>query len=540
MARQVTAWHFVRLKLRVTGNSLRGQAGRVALFTVGVVFAVFSALGGYLLFAVPGLLDDARTAGVVAALGGALLVLGWLFLPLVFFGVDETLDPARFALLPLDRGTMLGGLFAASLAGIPALATLVGTAGTIHAAGALGGPAAAAAATLGVMLGLLLCVAISRAVTSAFATGLRSRRARDLAAVLLAVVAALLGPLQLVLAQGARSADWSAFARAADVVGWTPLGAPWTLGTEVVDGRYWAVPIKIVLTAVCVAGLLWWWSASLESAMLGAAGGTGGRPTAGPAGRPVAQLFPRLLPWLPRSRFGALTAREVHYWWRETRRRSGLITFTVVGIFLPVMLSLSNDSAGDTAPSGGALIFVGVLAALSLANQFGFEGNAYAANVVAGVPGRTEVHSRVLGYSVYLAPLLVLIAVVVAVVTGQPGQTPALLGNLAAAYGTGLAVVLPMSVLGAYALPDTSNPFAVSSGAGLTKGLLSFAALIGAGLACVPVLVAGWLLGDAWRWWGLPIGAAYGAAAYLLGAYVAGRLLDRRMPELLAAVTPNR
>ena len=33
------------------------------------------------------------------------IVLGWLFLPLVFFGVDESLDPARFALLPLRRRT---------------------------------------------------------------------------------------------------------------------------------------------------------------------------------------------------------------------------------------------------------------------------------------------------------------------------------------------------------------------------------------------------------------------------------------------------
>ena len=546
VVRRVTAWHFVRLKLRVTGNGLRGQAWRVALFVTGLLFGVFCALGGYLLFAVPGVLGEAQVAGAVASLGGALLVLGWLFLPLVFFGVDETLDPARFALLPLDRRTLLGGLLAASLVGVPAAATLIGTTGIVHSAAALGGPFAGAAALTGVLLGLLLCVAVSRAVTSAFASALRSRRARDLAAVLLAVVAALLGPLQILLARGARSADWGVFARVADVVGWTPLGAPWTLGHDVVAGRPWAVPLKILLTVACVAGLLRWWAASLESAVLAAGAGTGGRESKAPAGGPVAQLFPRLLPWLPHNRFGALVAREVHYWWRETRRRAGLITFTVIGIFLPVTMSLSNGPApgvqGDAAPAvaGGALVFVGVLAALSLANQFGFEGSAYAANVVAGVPGRTELHSRVLGYTVYLAPLLVLIAVVVGMVVGRPAEIPALLGNLAASYGTGLAVVLPLSVLGAFALPDTSNPFAISSGAGLTKGLLSLGALIGAALASLPVVIAAYLLGDTWMWAGLPVGVAYGAGAYLLGAHLAGRLLDRRMPELLAAVTPNR
>lgn len=540
--RPVTPWHFVRLKLRVTGNSLHGQAWRVTLFVFGVLFAAGSAFSGYLLFAVPALLDDAQVAGATASLGGALLMLGWLFLPLVFFGVDETLDPARFALLPLGRRTLLGGLFAASLAGIPAVASLLGTLGIVNAAAALGGPVAGLVALVGVLLGLMLCVAVSRAVTSAFATALRSRRARDLAAVLLAVVAALLGPLQLAAAAGARQADWSGFARAAEIVSWTPLGAPWTLGQSVATGQYWAVPVKLLLTLACLVGLLRWWEASLESAMLGTTGDTKGRDSTTVSGGPVTQLFPRLLPWLPRNRFGALVAREVHYWWRETRRRASLITFTVIGVFLPVTVSLSGGSTDDIGSGlgNGAVVFVGVLAALSLANQFGFESNAYAANMIAGVPGRTELHTRVLGYSTYLAPLLLLISAVVGVVLGHPGGVPGLFGGLVAAYGTGLAVVLPVSVLGAYALPDTSNPFAISSGAGLTKGLLSMGALIVAWVGCLPMVGLTVLLGDAWVWWGLPIGLAYGTVAYLIGVQVAGSLLDRRMPELLAAITPNR
>ena len=54
-----------------------------------------------------GAADDPAYALWSPALGGGLLVLGWLLLPLVFFGVDETLDPARFALLPLPRRTLV-------------------------------------------------------------------------------------------------------------------------------------------------------------------------------------------------------------------------------------------------------------------------------------------------------------------------------------------------------------------------------------------------------------------------------------------------
>jgi ABC-2 type transport system permease protein len=520
---------FVRLKLRLTVNGLRGQPWRVALFVLGLLFGGGFAVGGYAIFAIPGLLHDDRVAGMLLPLGGAAIVLGWLFLPLVFFGVDESLDPARFALLPLRRSTLIRGMFVASLVAVPTLATFLATLGMVHTAAVLGGPVAAIVEAIGVALGLLLCAATSRAVTSAFATALRSRRARDLATVLLAALAALLGPIQLLVLAGAQRADWDRVAVVARVVEWTPLGAPYSMGLDVADGRAWGVPIKLAIVLATIGGLLWWWSATLERAMVGSA--TSGVNTKHRSGSPVEQL---VLRFLPRTRFGALVSREARYWWRETRRRAGLITFSVVSIFLPVMVAVTGSSAG------GLLLFVGALAAVALANQFGYEGSAYAANVVAGVPGRTELHARAAGYSIYVVPLLVTIAVVVGTVSGRPADIPSLLGTLAAAYGTGLAVVLSVSVRAAYSLPDTTNPFALSAGGGLTKGLMSFAALFAAVIGTIPIELANHFFGDAWRWVGLPVGIAYGIGAYLLGARWAGTMLDRRMPELLAAVTPNR
>ena len=522
---------FVRLKLRLTVNGLRGQSWRLALFVLGVLVGIGFAVGGYSLLALPGLLGEPRAAGLALNLGGAAIMLGWLFLPLVFFGVDESLDPARFALLPLSRRTLIGGLLASSLAGVPALATLVATAGMVDTSARLGGVGAALTELVGIVLGLLLCAAVSRSVTSAFATALRSRRSRDLATVLLAVVAALLGPLQLLALAGAQHADWDRIAGVARVVGWTPLGAPYSMGLDVVDGRLWAVPVKLVIVVAAIGGLLWWWSTTVERAMVGTTTAAAGKPRAARAGTPVTQLVFR---WLPPTRFGALVARETRYWWRETRRRASLITFTVVGIFLPVMLSLTGGGAG------AMLLFVGALAAVALANQFGFEGSAYAANVVAGVPGRVELQSRVAGYALYVLPLFFVIAIVVGVVDRNPWEIPARFGILVAAFGTGLAVVLPLSVRAAYALPDTTNPFALSSGGGLTKGLMSFGGLVAAVIGTLPIQVAAYLLGGVWWWIGLPVGLAYGAGAFWLGTYLGGDHLDRRMPELLAAVTPNR
>lgn len=548
--RRVSARQFVRLKLRVMGNNFRGQGWRIALFVLGTFGGLWLATAGFLLFAAPGIGGSDRYASSVAALGGGLLVLGWLLLPLIFFGVDETLDPARFALLPLPRRTLVTGLFAAALVSVPAVAALLASTGLILTAGLLGGWAAALTQAVGVLAGLLLCVAAARAVTSAFATMLRSRRVRDLAAVLLAGAAALIAPVQLAAAAALRDADWDRLVSVATVVGWTPFGAPWTVGIDVAQGRAWAAPVKLLITTLTMVALLAWWSRSLESAMVGAArsGRASARPKA--TGTAVTQLFPRALGWLPRDRFGALVAREARYWWRDARRRANLITLAVVGLFVPVMLNLGG--AGLTGDTGGgvpgsspvlvtlSMIFVGVLATATLANQFGFDGSAYAAHVVAGVPGTVELRARMAAFSLYVLPLVVVISVVLALLLGEPGWVGLTAGCLLATYGAGLAVNTMLSVLGAYSLPETSNPFALNSGAGVARSFLGILSMLATAVAVIPMVVAAALLGDVWLWLALPVGAAYGLGAALLGAYLAGDVLDRRQPELMTTVTPRR
>jgi ABC-2 type transport system permease protein len=524
----VSVWAFVRLKLRLTANSLRAGRGRKALFLLGLAMGGLLAIGGYSTFATPGLAGDTHGAANLLPLGGATLVLGWLLLPLIFFGVDESLDPARFALLPLRPRTLITGQLAAALVGIPALATLAATAGTVETAARLGGPGAAAVQVAGISCGLVLCVALCRAVTSAFAGALRSRRSRDLAAVLLALLAAMIGPLRLAALAGAQSADQHAVTIVARVVAWTPLGAPYSVGLDVAS-RPWAVPVKLLIVVLAIAGLLRLWSATVESAMVGTVAGSARRANA--TAGPVALLLPRRF---PRTRFGALVAREVRYWTRETRRRATLITFAAAGIFLPISLAAAGG------PPGGMVLFVGSFAAVGLANQFGYDGSALAANVTAAVPARQEIESRTVAHAIFTLPFLLVVSVVVGVASGDPAGIPADLGLLIAAYGVGLAVVLPISVRTAFALPDTANPFATSSGGSTAKSLLTIAVLVGTLVLSLPLQLAALALDPVWPWIGLPAGIAYGVAAYLMGATYATALLDRRLPEVLAAVSPSR
>ena len=111
--------------------------------------------------------------------------LGWLFLPLLGMGTDETLDPSRLALLPLERPTLMRGLLAASLLGLAPVATLLALSGALIRLR----PGLAGTLVIGCLLvvELLLCVVGSRAMTTLFSGVLRSRRGRDLLVFVVAV-----------------------------------------------------------------------------------------------------------------------------------------------------------------------------------------------------------------------------------------------------------------------------------------------------------------------------------------------------------------
>lgn len=567
-ARQPHAWHFVRLKLRLLRNGLRGQPWRVLAFILGILFglwvAALAALGLAATAAAP-----ADVGLVVAAFAGTAVVIGWTLIPLLFFGVDETLDPARFALLPVPRLVLARGMLAAAFVGVPPLATLLASGGLVIAAGLRFDAAAAATAAVGVLGGLLLGVVASRAVTSAFAALLRSRRVRDLAAVLIAVLASSVAPLQWAVTSALTKGELTQAVRAAEVLGWTPMAAPYVAPYDVAGGRWGTAAARLALTAATIVLLLWWWTRTIESAMVGAS--TGAAATAAnaakaakaakaatvPGAGAVAALMPRVLGWPVRpGLFGAILAREWRFWWRDARRRASIVSILIASAVLPIAF---NFAAVDGSTSGRievgpgvsgvsalgftfAVTMAGTLAGMLLANQFAYDGNAYAAHLLAAVPGRVELRARAGAIALAAVPVQALVVVAVALLGGVPEQLPTGFGVLAAAFGAAVAAAALLSVLAPYPLPDTSNPFAMSSGGASAKGLLAFVAMISTFGLCAPVLLAAYTLGDVpfGPWVVLIGGLSYGATAVWLGTLIAGDVLDRRGPEVLAAVTPRR
>jgi ABC-2 type transport system permease protein len=537
---QPSAWQFVRLKLRLMRNGLRGKGWRIALFVLGMVGGLWAAVLGFTLFAASSFATG-ETRVVYATFAGAGIVLAWVFLPLLFFGVDETLDPARFALLPLRRRTLVTGMLAAAAVGVPPAVTLLATLGSVTGAAVKGGPVAALVAILGAAIGLLLCVAASRAVTSAFAGMLRSRRVRDLAALVIALLGVSCGPLQSLFWAAVSQGDSREARAVATVLQWTPLSAPYVAYVDAIDGRWALVPARLAIGLAGVLLLLFWWTRTIESAMLGSASTSGKKRVTVDGSSPVGALYPRLLRGLPKNRFGAMVAREVRYWWRHPRRRASLISLLAASIVIPFGLRVGTaGSSGGGLPVPVGMLFAGMFIGLVLANQFGNDATAYSLHLLSGVPGGVELRSRAIALTLLTAPLLAVGATGAAWLTHGLDQLPAAFGIAAAALGVSIGVSGLTSVFAPYALPDSPNPFAVNSGGATSKGLLSFVSMIVALILASPLLIAYFVLPVDLRWLVLPAGLIWGLVGGGVGTVAGGSLLDRRAPEVLDAVTPRR
>jgi ABC-2 type transport system permease protein len=252
--------------------------------------------------------------------------------------------------------------------------------------------------------------------------------------------------------------------------------------------------------------------------------------------------------------FGAILARESRSWWRDPRRRASIVSTLIASAVVPLGLYLAasrTSSTGVDLPAPGvvgaiatafAVAIAGTLAGLVLANQFAFDGSAYAAHLLARVPGRTELRARLAALAVVVLPLPVVEFTVISLVVGRPGQVPATLGELAAVFAAATTSSALVSVFVPFALPESSNPFALNAGGGTMKGLFAVVSMLATFVLAAPLLVLGVLVGGAMP--GslivLAAGLAYGGLLIWLGTALGGAGVDRRGPEILQAVSPRR
>src|SRR5262249_13228250 len=156
-----------------------------------------------------------------------------------------------------------------------------------------------------------------------------------LAAVILALLASSIGPLQWVAVAAAEHGSVAQLLRLARVLAWTPFGAAYALPYDVAAGRWDLAAARAGVVVAAIAALLWWWSRTLGSAMLASSAGGAPRSSAAASGGAVSQLLPGWLRRITRpGPFAAIVARERRFWWRDGRRRSAIVSIVVASAIL--------------------------------------------------------------------------------------------------------------------------------------------------------------------------------------------------------------
>ncbi len=523
----------VGLKFTLLRNGLRRSAWRTVALIIGMIYGLGVVLACWLGLLALRFAPASLAAGVTVP-GFAVLTLGWLLMSLLVFGSDETVDPRRFALLPLPARRLQPGLFLAGLVGTPGIATAAIGLGLIVTWSR--SPQLVLAAVITVPVGVATCFLLARTGTSAFSQALSSRRFRDFAAVALALLGAGIGLGVNAVANvstGSSAADLlRVLARVTTVVGWTPVGWIWSVPAAVAAGSWLVATAKLLLGCGLVAGLWVAWGRFLDRSLTSALEPGGGTVRAVGAAGLADRLFTA-------GAAGAVAARCLRYWRRDPRYLAALGGICVAPIVI-IATQLIDTGSGSRPAAAFAPVFLALLVGSVVTNDISYDGSALWLHVAAGVPGRVDRVGRAVAAAVVIGPIAVLMTVASAVLSGRADLLPqslvlvVSLGLIGVGVGcwAGSVWQVPVPAPGA-------NPFQRNSSGGLAA-IASLGASTGL-TVLIGLPVVALTIGSLWSGWlvaaAAVVGLLSGALTLRAGIDIGGRNLDRHWPEILARVS---
>ena len=525
-----------RLKARLLLNRARTTRGGIPQLLIAGALGAGAALFGAIAAISLAHSDDPRISVSTIVIGSTVLWLGWTFLPLLTFGTDETLDPARLQLLPVRRSPLMAGLLLSSVIGIIPLAAVVVLIATVAGYGEHG---AFVVGIVAMALLLALCITSARTLSTVLSAGLSSRRGRDAAIVVASLLFLGLQSLRFVHL----SIGPSGFLHASHVLRWTPAGM---LGQAVYDARagHWLrAVVQLIPAALLVPLLLKVWADALDHSMTVVVDGASRERRRGRREQAALPLVPRRTPWLASAPWGAVAARELRYFARDPRRKIMLLNAVIFGAGVPLYLSFRSNGSHSVVLLSTLAGWVGVVMAM---NQFGFDGAGAWTDAAAGDTTRSVLIGKNAALAMTILPVITVVAVVIAAITKGWIYIPAALLLGLGGLGAGFASADVVSVRFPMRLPEGGSPFSgFGGGGGGGQGLSRAFVLLGCSLAqnlLLGPIVAAAVVGAAVAPVSLvvtaPLCTAYGAALWWAGVKTAGRMAQWRLPELLRAIDP--
>ena len=457
-------------------------------------------------------------ANVVATLCFGWL-LGWVSGPLIT-GDDAALRMDYFKLLPVPARKLGYAMLGAAFADVSLAFSLVAF-GALVALGAQSGVAAALTGAAAMLLDLVLAVVAGQVAIAVFGPVISSRRGRDFAAMMLALVITLLSlASSLVPFVAARLTDGHSPALSA-VVRILPSG--WgAVAVDAASRSDWG------LAALCLAGLaaliavlVLAWPPLLARRLMMSTGGAR-RHTSARGHAPTAKGI------LPATPFGAVLGRELRLYSRSTLRSMLLMISFLVAVVIAIIGAVSGKTTG--LPFSGLLFTL--IAAACFTNCYGDDGTSLWLTLVVPGAARPDVRGRAWAWFLVVGPAGLLLTVVLTAISGQAWAWPwVLAGEPAMVIGCAGLLVL----IGAWSV----NAPAPDGGPSPMRVLKTHAALI-----AIPVVVlfpaAALLIPGAighsllLRWLAVPAAIAWAAFLSWRSVQAAVRRLEERGPEVFA------
>ncbi|KZX19661.1 hypothetical protein ACH61_03244 [Rathayibacter tanaceti] len=197
-------------------------------------------------------------------------------------------------------------------------------------------------------------------------------------------------------------------------------------------------------------------------------------------------------------------------------------------------------SGGDSFVVLSALL-IGLIFGVTLCADVSYDGTAWAAHVSSGVTGSADRAGRVVAAALIGVPAVLVVAVGTCLYAGRPEAIPGVLGMSLALVLSGFGVSSVASSLVVYPVPAPGDsPLKTPPGSGMISSVVMFGSMAATGLLSLPSIVLGAIsliggdtvLGVV----SLALALVLGSAFALIGIRVGGRIVDRRAPELFAAL----
>jgi len=467
---------------------------------------------------------DAELARNTEVVFGAIIVVVYTALPL-FLGIDDTLDPRRFALFGMPNSKLASSLAIASIISIPAV-IIAAIALSLIVTWSRDG----ISVTLAVVSAVLItatCLLSARVATSIAAFFLATRRARDLTGILGVVALVCLTPVIAALA----SVDWredglTVLAGVERVVSWTPLGAAWAIPADSANGDFAGAFAKLGI-AILWIGVLWLAWRGLVALML-----------ITPERQPQAKRYAGL-GWfdrLPRTPTWAIAARSLTYWGRDSRYGTSLVVIPLIPIVMIIALNIAGVPLQQLALLPVPIICL--FLSWAVHNDVSFDNTAVWLHLSASTSGIADRWGRVIPVLLVGIPVLGFGSVISVWVQGDWDLLAPLIGVSGSILFSGLGLSSVMSAAFPYptARPGDSpfsQPAPGASPAGMIQAF-SFGAILVFSAPAIYFAYLGITSDSAWYFQSLLTGLAVGIGVLIIGTFVGAAVYNRRASDLLA------